>query len=279
VVGFANRQRVPLFLLLVAVITGLVTFRIYPRTPPVTAAGGIQRITLIGPLRPTSVDVDEQPDGHAGVLLDVGLRAPAPPTQSLASERIVVAVTTTLSGRCPPAALACPSGGGARTLYYQFHQQPWSDLGAGSIETDKFVVIQHMDIPGVEPNVAQDSQDIAASLPPVAVVLYAYTPGLPVPALAFATDPPSVNFGEKVAHGQRYTWEGAVPIYTQGQDRWVYSAASSPVQELDSIQDTGIDKNVQDHNSTLIFVAGVLLGVAIAALLGAVQAAITPAPK
>ena len=268
-----------LFLLAVATVAGLVTYKIYPRTPAVTVQGGVQRITFNGPLEPSGVDVDEKPDGHRGILLTVTLRAPAPLPQPLASERVVVAVTSDLKDACPPPAVACPSGSGARTLYYEFHQQQWSDQGGSFIEAEKFAVSQRIDIPAVEPNVAQDSQDIAASLPPVSVVYYAYAAGQPVPALTYVPNPPTVNFGERVANGQHYTWQGPVPIYAAGVDHWVYGAASSPVQALEPIQDTGIDKHVQDQNVTLVFLSGVLLGAVIAALLAAVQAAMTPGPK
>jgi hypothetical protein len=281
---FVGRQRVPLFLFAVAVLSGLATYKIYPRTPPVTVQGGVQRITVVGPVEPADLDINEKPNGHDGITLAVALRAPQPLQDPFPAERLVVAVTSPPSSTCPPIArsgaasgqaIACQTANGAQTLYYQFPQQPWVNVGSGAIQQYQYLVSETVTIPDVAANVAQDSQDIATSLPPVSVLHYVYTTGQPIPALTYMASPPAVDFGEQVANGEDYTWQGAVPVYTDGSDHWIYSSASSAPAALNPTLDNGTDLAVQNRNTTLIFVAGILLGIAGGALVSALQAVIS----
>lgn len=279
--AFLSRNRVSLILLAVALAIGVITYVIYPRTPPVTVQGAVQRITVVGPLDPSAVDVNEESNGNGGIQLTVALRSSEPLHEPVSLERLVVAVSSPASGRCPPQAIACPSSNGARTLSYRFDQQPWRRFGTEAIEEYAFgVSLTVRNIPSVAANLAQDSQDIATSLPPVSVLQYAYTPNQPVPAPSYFTSPPVVNYGERVVNGDSYTWQqGMIPVDTGGWDHWWYASASSAPEALSPTFFNGTDLAVKDWNTTLVFLAGILVGIAGWALVGAIQVAISKDPS
>jgi len=258
----------------VAVAIGFLTFAIYPRTPPVTVEGAVQRITVIGPLEPSSVDINEAPTAQGGIQLAVALRSAGVQSPPVSLERLVVAVSSSASGRCPPQAIACPSSNGARTLYYRFPRQSWRQFGTTAIEQYQFgVTLTVRNIPDVVANLAQDSQDIATALPPVSVLQYVYKAGARAPAPTYFTMPPVVNYGERVVNGGSYTWQqGMIPVDTGGWDHWWYPSASTAPEALSPTFYSGTDLAVKDWNTTLVFLAGILVGIAGAALVGVVQA-------
>jgi hypothetical protein len=242
-----------------------------------TVGKSIQRITVVGPLTPSAIDINEEADGAGGIELAVALRASAPQASSVSAERLVVAVSSLASGRCPPEALACPSSAGARTLYYRFHPQRWRPFGTNAIQEYQYgVELTVRNIPDVAANLAQDSQDIVTSLPPVSVLKYVYTPDEPAPAPSYLTDPPVVDYGQRVTNGDDYTWQqGSTPVDTGGWDHWWFASASSAPGALSPVVYTGTDLAVQNWNTTKTFVAGILVGLAGGALIGALQAVVS----
>ncbi len=274
---FLSRDREPLVLLLAALVFGVCTYLIYTKAPPVTIGNAIQRITVVGPLKPTAIDVNEEANSTGGIQLAVALRAPAPQSVAVSSERLVVAVSSPAARHCPPKAIACPSANGARTLYYRFNPQRWRDFGTNAIQAYQFgVVLAIPNIPNVHANLAQDDQDVVTSLPPVSVLSYVYAPDAPAPEPSYFADPPVVDYGERVDHGGDYTWQqGTTPVDTGGWDHWWFTSATSASVALSPVVYTGTDLGVQSWNSNLTFVAGILVGLAGGALIGALQAAVS----
>ncbi len=179
------------------------------------------------------------------------------------------------SHACPPQAISCPSANGARTLYYRFPAQRWTNFGANAVEEYQYgVILTVRDIPGVAPNLVQDGQDVATSLPPVSVLRYVYRTGRGAPAPSYFATPPMVNYGEQVTDGTDYTWQGTSPVDTVGFDHWVYASAGTALAALTPTFYVGTDESVKDWNTTLVLVAGVLLGVAGGTLVAAFTEAI-----
>lgn len=278
--GLLRRKVVSVLLFGVAIAIFVVTYFLYPRTPPVTVQGGVQRITVVGPVVPSSVDVFEGPDGRGGIRLGVVLRS-ATKQSDVSSERLVVAVSSAATRGCPPQAIACPPpSGGARTLYYRFAAQTWKSYGATTVEQYEYgVSLAIKDIPEVSANLAQDDQDIATALPPVSVLQYSYRAGQPVPEPSYLETPPVVDYGQRVTNGADYTWqEGTIPVDTQGFDHWSYTSASSAAQALTSTFYVGTNLSVKDWNTTVVFLCGILVGIGGGALVGSIQAAFFERP-
>jgi hypothetical protein len=266
----------PLALLAVALVVGVIAFAMYPRTPAVTVQGAVQRITVVGPLQPADLDVNEAGDGHGGIQLTVALRATAPEPGRVTLERLVLAVSSSRKSHpCPPQAISCPSANGARTLYYRFPRQQWTNFGVNAIEEYQYgVILTVRDIPDVAPNLAQDGQDVATSLPPVSVLRYVYTAGQGAPAPTYFPTPPMINYGEQVTNGSDYTWQGTSPVDTEGFDHWVYASAGTALAALTPTFYVGTNESVQNWNTTLVLLAGVLLGVSGGTLVAAFTEAI-----
>jgi hypothetical protein len=274
---FFSRNHVALILLAVAIGIGLLTYWVYPENPPVTVQGAVQRITVVGPVVPSSVDVNEEPYGRDGIQLTVALRSAEPQKTSVSSERLVVAVSSRLKGACPPQAIACPSADGARTLTYRFAAQHWRTFGSAAVADYAYgVSLTVLNIPNVAANLAQDDQDIATSIPPVSVLHYVYSSSHPVPAPAYLANPPVVDYGERTVNGNAYTWQGgSTPVDTGGWEHWWYASASSAPEALSATFYSGSDLAVVDRNNNRTFLAGILVGIAGGALIGALQVAIS----
>jgi hypothetical protein len=262
-----------------ALVFGVCTYLVYPRVPTVTVGDTIQRITVVGPLPLTAIDINEESDGKNGIALAVALRASAPAPQSdpVSSERLVIAVSSPDKKGCPSGSIACPSSNGARTLYYRFKPQRWFNFGTTAIQSYQygvFLTVHH--IPEVQANLAQDDQDIVTSLPPISVLSYAYQPGQPAPAATYFPNPPVVDYAQRVVNGPDYTWQqGTTPVYTSGWDHWWFASAASATAALSPNIYTGTDLAVQNWNTTRTFFAGILVGLAGGALIGALQAAVS----
>jgi len=270
-----HRYRVALVLFVLALALGVAAKVVLPGSAPVFVHGAILRITLIGSLGVSGVDLAETPmPGGTGVTLGVTLRAPQP-EQSTPSERLVVAVPDPSpgAGPCPRTAISCSSlSPGVRTIYVRFPDRRWSDTGAQGASPYRFVLSVRVDLAGVDPNLVQDDQDVAAALPPVGVLQSA----------AGSTQPPvyespvAVTYAQPVAHGGSYTWSdtAAAPETVGNSDVWSYLAVTDAPDALSPRLDSGVDLMVQGNNDNAVFLAGALLGIAGGALVAAVTEAI-----
>ncbi len=265
-----TRYSVPLLLLGVAVAAGVASKLILPSGDSVAVRGALQRISVEGPVQPTALDITEQTaSGVDGVTLAVSLRRPSP-SSSVARERLVVALPSDSSGPapCPPEAIGCQSSDGARTAYFRFPNQAWAPRGSDSLPQYQYAVSETVTLPGVSPNLQQDAEHIAASLPPVSVL----TTSPDQPTLQAYSSPLPVDFGEQAIDGESYTWSEGVsaPVDVGGRETWDYLTASSAAGALNPVLDSGTDLTVQDRDNTSTFLAGALLGIAGGALVGAV---------
>jgi hypothetical protein len=266
--GRSTPYRVPFLLLGVAVAAGVAAKLILPNGGSVAVQGALQRITVEGPVTPTALDIREQAAGGGGVILSVSLRRPGP-SSMVERERLIVALPSDSSGPapCPPQANSCVTLNGARTAYFRFPSQPWVPK-EHSLESFYFAVSDTVTLPGVSPNLQQDAEHIAASLPPVSVL--ATPPGQPTQQVY--SDPLPVDFGEQATTGESYSWSEGVsaPVDVGGWETWDYLSASSALSALNPVLDSGTDLTVQNRDNTRTFLAGALLGIAGGALVAAI---------
>ena len=129
-----------------------------------------------------------------------------------------------------------------------------------------------IDLPGVESNLVQDDEDVAAALPPVSVLQQT----------ADSTAAPTyessvvVSYSQSVSNGDSYTWSdtAVAPVTIGSLEVWSYLAVTSVPAAISPQLDSGTDLAVEGHNSNAVFLAGALLGIAGGALVGAVTEAI-----
>ena len=266
-----RRYRVAIVMFVLTVALGVAAKEILPSSAPVFVHGAIQRVTVIGTLGVTGVDLKETPmPNGAGVTLEVTLRSdqPLPPTSL---ERLVVAVpdSSRNGGKCPKGALSCqPPVSGVRTVYVRFPDREWINTGTGGASPFRFELPVQINLPGVASNLVQDDQDVAAALPPVGVLQQA----------ANSTSAPEyepdvvVTYSQAVDNGGSYTWSDSAtaPVTIGNLEVWSYVAVASVPAALSSQLDSGIDLAVQGNNNNAIFLAGALLGIAGGALIGGI---------
>ena len=88
-----------------------------------------------------------------------------------------------------------------------------------------------------------------------------------------------VNYFVALANGNSYTWDsgstGYTPEYFGGEESWTYQSnvASTPTNDViaSSISDSGVNLSLQDRATKRALIAGVLLGIAGGAIVGALQ--------
>jgi hypothetical protein len=265
-----HRYRVALVLFILAVAFGVTAKAVLPSSSPVFVHGAIQRITVTGNLTVSGVDLNETPlPGGTGVTLEVTLRSPQPQLRT-SLERLVIAVPdSSKSGDpCPKGALSCrPPVSGVRTIYVRFPDREWTNAGTSGASPYRFELPVRIDLPGVESNLVQDDQDVAAALPPVSVLQQT----------ADSTTAPTyessvvVSYSQSVSNGGSYTWSdtAVAPVTIGGLEVWSYLAVTSVPAALSPQLDSGTDLAVEGHNSNAVFLAGALLGIAGGALVGA----------
>ena len=167
-----------------------------------------------------------------------------------------------------------PSGGdllrtlnGARTAYFRFPSQAWVRKPNTDVSY-KFAVTDTVALPEISPNLQQDAEHIAASLPPVSVI----TAPPEQPTRQVYSGPLPVDFGEQATNGESYTWSEGVsaPVDVGGWETWDYLSTTTALGELNPMLDSGTDLTVQNRDNTSTFIAGALLGIAGGALVAAI---------
>jgi hypothetical protein len=79
-------------------------------------------------------------------------------------------------------------------------------------------------------------------------------------------------YAEQVPNGSAYTWTtGATPDYVNGFDRWTATSAGALQDTATPTLDSGTDLTVAARNANYQFIAGIVVGIAGGALVGALQ--------
>ena len=183
-----------------------------------------------------------------------------------------------------PAAYCTIDEAGFKNAHYRLDPSPsptrpqddWVDKGLDRAQY-RYLREVRITIPNVGRNFARNREYIATLLPPVIALTQPASCVYLQPAQCAPTaqDVP-VNYDETVSEGRNYTWNAGstIPVYVSGAFHWIYSTSLTLATSVSPTFYSGVDLEVQDHNSTLTFLAGALLGIAGGALVGAIQEAV-----
>jgi hypothetical protein len=79
-------------------------------------------------------------------------------------------------------------------------------------------------------------------------------------------------YAEQVPNGRAYTWTvGATPVNVNGFDRWTATTAGALQDAASPTLDSGTNLTVQARDGNYQFIAGIVVGIAGGALVGALQ--------
>ena len=246
------------------------------RDVPVVPEGGIQEVVISAAVVPDQIVVALTPDGKYRVQVGIILNA----VQGRGKVEVAFLIR---HEDLPPGAL-CPSGASCNTSFTGTVVQyggatGWTDDGSyGNWQFTRTV-----SVPDLGWGVAENAEYVSVTHPDV--YDYLTTGSKPVAESGIST-----IYHAYVPNGDAYTWDSGAasvtPIYLGlGTEEWtsptaaagpVNSTAEGPLYPLEfvaasPITDSGVNLSVQNWHNYEIFLAGVALGIAGGAVVGAVQ--------
>jgi hypothetical protein len=261
--------RTSLWLLGLAVLLGVTAYVIYPKDVPGPPADAVQAIVVEASFTPDAINVNQTPDPQVdGFTLQVVLhdanRQPQPPPQPQPDSPSVEVI---LPGDAWGSHFACPHPGvcphdnaGRKDALY-FFPGKWAYNGS-ELPADRWELTFSVKVSDVGSNLSSNDAFISVLTPPIA---FRQTP-------SGAYQRVSTLYAEQVAGGGAYTWStGTDPVYADGFDRWAALSAETNVDTVSPTLNSGTDLGVQARNGNIQFIAGIVVGVAGGALIGALQ--------
>jgi len=207
---------------------------------------------------PNAINVNEIPDpGVNGLTLQIWLHAASklPHTGS-------VDVVLPSNVQCPELADGCRvDTAGLKDVSY-FLPQKWQDHKSTNPAAERYELRMSITVSDVGSNLSRNSEFVSVLIPPISFQQI----GSPSYTQVFTV------YAEHVPAGNAYTWTtGTDPVYLDGFDRWTVMSAGSKQDTVSPTLNSGTDLGVQARNGNLQFIAGIVVGVAGGALVGAVQ--------
>jgi hypothetical protein len=259
-----TRYQTPVWLLGLALAFGVLAFLLYPDDTPVTPDDAVQGVAFLSSFTPTAINLTQTPDPQVdGFTLQIVVHASVQPSHS---GTIVIELPTDAFGTykaCPvPLAEECPHDlAGLKNAVYAL-PSTWLNGGPSQTAATRNELRLTVTVKDAGSNLSRDAEYISVLTPPVSVQLSS--------TKAYVTVPTFYN--EQVPNGDAYTWStGQVPVYVNDLDSWTGSSASGPQESASPTLDSGIDLAVQSRDGNLQFIAGIVVGVAGGALVGAMQ--------
>jgi hypothetical protein len=161
---------------------------------------------------------------------------------------------------CPPPGNCPHDAAGLKDARY-FFPGTWV-YNKSQLEPDRWELIFNVKVSDTGSNLSRNDEFISVLTPPISFQVTSSKAYVQVPTL----------YAEQVPGGNAYTWNtGAEPVYVVGFDRWASTSAGAVLDTVSPSLDSGIDLGVQDRNGNLQFIAGIVVGVAGGALIGALQ--------
>jgi hypothetical protein len=267
-----DRYRTPLWLLALAILFGLLAFRLYPEDAPVAPQDAIQAVAVIADFTPSGIAVSQTPDPAVnGFTLQVIVHANGRVAHTGYVSIVLPSTAWGSAHSCPSQAYCPPNNAGVKEAQYPLPKD-WFDGGKLEPPGDRYELRQTITVTDVATNVGLNAEYVAVLTPPISFQL-----GPPT----FQNPPyPYVKvlsvYAEKVANGNSYTWStGATPVYVNGFDRWTTTSAGTFEDTASPSLDSGTDLTVAARNGNLQFLAGIVVGIAGGALVGSLQEWIT----
>jgi len=253
----------PIWLLGIALLLGALAYALYPDDPPTSPQYAVQGIGVLANFTPNAIVVYQTPVSTIdGFALQIDVHAAKPLAHS-GSVTVVLprrAWGTRLA--CPPPAVEClPDNAGLKDAVYRLPTK-WTDAGSKEPSADRYELRRTITVSHVGSNLSRNDEFISVLTPPM--------------TFQTAPDQPSSSvltvYAERVPGGSAYSWTtGSVPVYVNGFDRWSAPSATSVEAASTPTLNSGADMAVQDRNGNLQFIAGIAVGAAGGALIGAAQ--------
>ena len=252
-----GHYRTSLWLLSLAVLLGVVAYVIYPKDAPVVPDDAVQGVAVRANFTPNAINVNEIPDpGVNGLTLQIWLHAASklPHTGS-------VDVVLPSNAHCPALAPGCNvDRAGLKNISY-FLPQKWQDHRSTNPSAERYKLRMSITVPGVGSNLSRNDEFVSVLIPPISFQQI----GSPGYTQVFTV------YAEQVPGRNAYTWTmGTNPVYLDGFERWTVTSAGSIADTVSPTLNSGTDLGVQARNGNLQFIAGIVVGVAGGALVGAV---------
>lgn len=263
------RYRTPLWLLALAILFGILAYRIYPEDAPGAPEDAVQGVAVLANFSPSAIAVSQTPDPAVnGFTLQIILHAMGRVSHSGYVTIVLPATAWGSPHSCPAPAYCPPNRAGVKDATYQLPTK-WADAGSKEPTPDRYELRQTITVKDVATNVSLNAEYVAVLTPPISFQLG------PAPF----PNPPSYPYlkllsvyAEQVPNGGDYTWNtGATPDYVNGFDRWTSTSAGSLQDTASPMLDSGTDLTVAARNGDLQFIAGIVVGIAGGALVGALQ--------
>jgi hypothetical protein len=257
------RYWTPLWLLGLALLLGALAFALYPDDPPTAPQYAVQGIGVVANFTPSAIVVYQTPDPQRdGFNLAVELHAAGRPPPTGSVKIVLPRQAWGSKVACPPPAAEClPDTAGLKEAYYRL-TMPWTDAGPSEPAADRNELHLSITVSHVGSNLSRNDEFISVLTPPITFQVIGHSTNSAVLTV----------FSEAVPGGDAYSWTtGSVPVYVNGFERWSAPSATSIEAAATPTLDSGSDLAVADKNGNLQFIAGILVGAAGGALVGAVQ--------
>lgn len=248
-------------LLIVAIAAGLAALVCFPTDTPVAPNGRLRSIEVDATgFSPKWVYIQLTPRRSRNATeIDAEVTSDAPPSSPAVLKIEVPPMTWGKSSYCGPGASRCARQPGEKAAYFRF-RKPIAFFNVAQLQ---YKQITHVYVPGVGYNVAKNGEYVSAILPSVQTYLTQPRQGL-------IHEDVDTDIAMYMLRASRYTWTlGAPPDISGGYATWSFAPAPGSEEVAN-----GVSLSVQDEDTRLTFIAGALLGIAGAALVGAIQEAV-----
>jgi hypothetical protein len=261
--------RTPLWLLALAIAFGIVAYLVYPTDAPAAPENAVEGVVVLADFTPSGIAVSQTPDAAVnGFKLQIILHAKRRVSHT---GSVFIALPATAWGQsgCPAPAVHCPpNSSGVKDAQYNLPAR-WSGAGKTEPAAYRNELRQTITVSDVGTNVSLNTEYVGVLTPPIAFQLE------PVPPQTL-TSYPYVKvlsvYAEQVPNGNAYTWTiGATPVYVNGFDRWTGTTAGTLQDVASPTLESGTNLTVQTRNGNYQFIAGIVVGIAGGALVGALQ--------
>jgi hypothetical protein len=253
------------------VVLGVAAYVNYPKVATAAPEDAVQTLAVVAPFTPNAINVNQTPDPQDdGFSLQVVLHVGHPqPQQQTAYVQIDLPPTAWGSRKACAIVHHCViDAAGLKDASFYFPGN-WV-LDKSQLPADREELTFNLKVWDTGSNLSRNDEYVSVLTPPISFQVES--------SLAYVKV--STLYAEQVPGGGAYTWNtGAEPVYLSGFDRWTATSAGTLLDTVSPTLDSGIDLGVQDRNGNLQFIAGIVVGAAGGALIGALQEYLDARPK
>jgi hypothetical protein len=261
--------RTALWLLALAIVFGVLALLFYPTDAPAAPEDAVQGVGVLADFTPSAIAVSQTPDDAVdGFRLQIILYAKGKVSHKGYETIVLPATAWGSSGACPHRVHCSSDRAGLKDVTYNL-PAGWYDAGKAGPAADRYELRRTVIVSHVGANVSLNAEYIGVLTPPISFLL-APRPFQNLPSYPYVKV--LSVYAEQVPNGNAYTWTiGATPVYVDGFDRWTAATAGAQQDAASPTLDSGTNLTVQARDANYQFIAGILVGIAGGALVGALQ--------